>query len=219
MTTLYKAVTPFGAFQATWGEDEDSRVEYTGNAAAIAYFRDYLGLNSISGLGGALIQFDTLEPAELYGFCQSEQHGISVIPTEDDLMDELESDEMNVTPLMDAVSPAEVFELIGEGAQLLSRMDENADTFFDDLDRLRYIVTELGDDAPPVDERNADARAYMQSVVVGSVNLSDLAVADELGKIHEAHAADPDMLALFKSSVKAYADYAIARANEALAKG
>lgn len=219
MTTIYQAMTPFGAFQAAWGEDEESRVEYSGSAEAIAFFKAFLDLNSLSGFGGALIQFDTLEPGDFYGFCQSEKHGISVIPTEDDLKDELDNDEMNVTPLMDAVSPAEVSELIGEGAQILNRLDESADTFFPDLDRLRYIVTELGDDAPPADERNADARAYMQSVIVGSANLSDLAVADELGKIHEAHAADPDMLALFKSAVKAYADYAIARANEALAKG
>ena len=65
MTTTYKAVTPFGAFQADWADDEESRVEYTGSADAIAYFKDFLALNSISGTGGALIQFDTLEPAAL----------------------------------------------------------------------------------------------------------------------------------------------------------
>lgn len=93
MTTSYNVLTPFGAFEATWGEDEDSPVEYTGSADAIAFFEAYLDLNSISGRGGALIEFDALEPADLYGFCQSEKHGISVLPSEDDLMEAMESDD------------------------------------------------------------------------------------------------------------------------------
>jgi hypothetical protein len=364
MTTIYKAVTPYGAFQATWGDDEESRVEYTGSADAIEYFKAFLGLNSISGRGGALIEFDSLEPADLYGFCQSEKYGITVLPTEDDLMDELENNDMTTT-VLDAVSPAEAFELIGEGAQILGRLDENADTFFGDLDRLRHIVTELGDDAPepekrklewgayettedfekdyeamgdtgraamvyagmgrtfdsqqmslrqmvasitsdrmselrldpasnkyaneytnlrsainnmkhdigakdgimdkirgpwaaklfdfftpggelaahphmvaeklkqfaemskgygiakkvkvePVADQHAEARTYLNAVIGGTLDLSDLAVADELGKIHAASADNADMLALFKSAVEAYAAYAIAQADAAL---
>lgn len=225
--TTYKAVTPAGAFQAAWSDDDDdSRVEYSGNPEAIAYFRDFLGLNSISGQGGALVQFDELQPADLYGFCQSEKYGISVIPNEDDLLDELESSDMTTTPttpasvaVLDAVTNAEAFELIGEGAQILTRLDESAETFFPDLDRLRFIVQELGDDTPAGADPHADARAYMESVIAGGVSLADAAVADELGKIHGAIASDDAMLALFKSAVKAYADHAIARANEALAKG
>lgn len=217
MKTTYKVMTPYGGFEATWGEDEESRVEYTGSADAIAFFKAFLDLEAVSGRGGALIQFDTLEPADLYGFCQSEESGIVVIPNEDDLKDELEeSDDMSTTPVLDAVGTAESFELIGEGTQILVRLDESADTFFDDLDRLRTIVTELGDDAPAVADPNAEARTYLQAVIDGSLNLSDLAVADELGKIHAASADNADMLALFKSAVQAYADYAIARANEAL---
>jgi|GEM_PF-2831454 len=211
MTTMYQAITPYGAFQATWGDDEESRVEYTGSADAIAYFKAFLDLNSISGAGGALLQFDALEPADLYGFCQSEQHGISVLPTEDDLMDEARGKQMEMT-LMDAVSPAVAFELIGEGAQILNRLDESADTFFPDLDRLRVIVQELGDDA---DDPSAEARAYLQAVIDGP-GLSAPMLADELGKIHDAHGGSADMLALFKSAVTAYAHHAIAQANEAL---
>lgn len=212
MSTIYQALTPYGAFQATWGDDEESRVEYTGSADAIAYFKAFLDLNSISGAGGALLQFDSLEPADLYGFCQSEQHGISVLPTEDDLMDEAQGKQMEMT-LMDAVSPAVAFELIGEGAQILNRLDESADTFFPDLDRLRVIVQELGDDA---DDPSAEARAYLQAVIDGTADLSNWAVPAELGKIQAAHAGDEGILALFKSAVTAYAHHAIAQANEAL---
>jgi hypothetical protein len=216
MTTIYKALTPYGAFQATWGEDEESPVEYTGSADAIAYFRDFLALQSLSGLGGALIQFDTLEPAELYGFCQSEKHGISVLPTEDDLMDELEQDEMTTTPVLDAVGSAEEFDLIGEGVQIFTRLDNDSGTFFADLDRLRVILQELGVSASPAPDTSTPERAYLQSVIDGTVSLSDLAVADELGKIHAAHGGDAGMLPLFKSALVAYANHALAQADEAL---
>lgn len=213
MSTIYKALTPYGGFQAEWGDDEDSRVEYTGNADAIAFFKAFLGLNSISGQGGALIEFDSLEPGDFYGFCQSEKYGIRVLPSEDDLMDERENRDMTNT-VLDAVSAAEAFELIGEGAQILSRLDESADTFFGDLDRLRVIVTELGDEAPA--DQHAAARAYLQSVIEGSADLAEQAAADELGKIHAAIASDADMLALFKTAVNSYAQYAIAQADAAL---
>jgi len=211
MSTNYKAVTPFGAFEATWGEDEESRVEYSGSADAIEYFRAFLDFNSITGRGGAIIRFDALEPADLYGFCQSQEHGIVVLPNEDDLKDEMQGEEMEMT-LLDAVSPAEAFALIGEGAQIFGRLDESADTFFGDLDRLRVIMQELGDDAA---DPTAEARAYLQAVIDGP-GLSAPMLADELGKIHAAHGADAGMLALFKSAVTAYAQHAIAQANEAL---
>ena len=216
MTTIYKALTPYGAFEATWGEDEESRVEYTGSAEAIAYFRDFLELQSLSGLGGALIQFDTLEPAELYGFCQSEKYGITVLPTEDDLREELEQETMEMT-VMDAVGSAQSFELIGESAQIFGRLSTDADTFFADLDRLRVIMDELGAAAPAPAPSAADpASAYLQSVIDGTADLSHWSVPAELGKIVAAHAADAGMLALVKTAVTAYARYAIEQANEAL---
>lgn len=214
MTTTYQALTPYGTFQATWGEDEESRVEYTGSADAIAYFRDYLELQSLSGIGGALIRFDTLEPAELYGFCQSEEHGITVLPTEDDLMDEMQEMEMT---LMDAVGSAQSFELIGESAQIFARLSTDADTFFADLDRLRVIMDELGAAVPaPAPAATDPASVYLQSVIDGTADLSHWSVPAELGKIVAAHAADAGMLALVKTAVTAYARYAIEQANEAL---
>lgn len=218
-TTTYQALTPFGAFSANWGEDEDSRVEYTGSADAIAYFKAFLDLNSVSGRGGALIQFDSLEPVDLYGFCQSDKYQITVLPTVDDLKEE--NDDMGTSIVLDAVGTAETFQLIGEGAQILQRLDENGETFFADLGRLREIIGALGEAAPePVapDPRDA-ARAYMQSVVDGSADLSGANVTAELGKIHAEHADDADMLALFKSAVKAYSTYALARADAVLNKG
>jgi hypothetical protein len=216
-TTTYNALTPFGAFSANWGEDEDSRVEYTGSPDAIAYFKAFLDLNSVSGRGGALIQFDSLEPVDLYGFCQSEKYEITVLPTVDDLKEE--NNDMGTTMVLDAVGTAETFQLIGEGAQILQRLDENAETFFGDLGRLREIITALGDDAPATPDPRETARAYMQSVIEGSTDLSAPSVAAELGKIHGEHKDDADMLALFKSAVKAYSTYALARADEVLNKG
>lgn len=216
MTTEYKAITPYGAFQASWGDADDSRVEYTGSADAIAYFKAYLDLNSVSGVGGALIQFDYLEPADFYGFCTSDKYAISVLPTDDDLMDSFEDEKMTTTTLLDSVGAAETFELIGEGAQILNRLDESADSFFSDLDRLRYIVQELGDEAAPA---SSGPSAYLQSVIDGTIDLAAPEVADELGKIHAEYKDDEAMLTLFKSAVKAYSDFAIARADAALAKG
>lgn len=121
---------------------------------------------------------------------------------------------MTMNTVLDAVSPAEAFQLIGEGAQLLTGLNESADTFFPDLDRLRHIMTELGDDA----SADTSPAAYLQSVIDGAVDMADPGVADELGKIHAAHGEDAVILALFKSAVQAYADFALARADAALAK-
>lgn len=73
------------------------------------------------------------------------------------------------------------------------------------------------DEAAPIDPK-AEAITYLQSVIDGSVNLADPGVPAELGKIHAAYKDDADMLALFKSSVKAYSAYAVAEARAALAK-
>ena len=129
MTTIYKAVTPFGEFQAEWGEDEESRVEYSGNAEAIAFFKAFLDLNSLSGFGGALIQFDTLEPADLYGFCQSEKAGISVIPTMDDLMSEFKEKDRSAAPSFDdgLSDSGLVFNLFIEGELPESIAEESED--------------------------------------------------------------------------------------------
>lgn len=73
------------------------------------------------------------------------------------------------------------------------------------------------DEDAPVDPK-VEAATYLQSIIDGSANLADPGVPAELGKIHAAYKDDADMLALFKSSVKAYSTYAVAKARTALAK-
>ena len=184
MNTTYRAVTPFGAFQAEWGDEEESRVEYTGSADAIAYFKDYLALNSISGVGGALIRFDTLEPADLYGFCQSEKAGISVIPTLDDLMSEFEEEDRSAAPPSDGVSDSGlVFNLFIEGESPES-------------------ITEAGEDEPEVNvapvtteakkaqesDESADGD-FLALASTGNVDFYDKAVTDRLAALARKYTA------------------------------
>jgi hypothetical protein len=83
--SIYQVLTPFGAFEAIFGE-EDTPVEYRGNEPAIQFFKNYLIVNQLSGEHGHLLNPDRLEPDELYGFCQPEGSGISVMPPFDDLL-------------------------------------------------------------------------------------------------------------------------------------
>ncbi|MFM0608655.1 hypothetical protein PQR05_29415 [Paraburkholderia sediminicola] len=145
--TTYNVATPHGAFSANWDEDDEIPVQYEGDPDAIAYFQAYLDLNAVSARGGALVRFETLEPDDLYGFCQSDKYGIAVMPTVDDLL-EPEDEEAEMQAIYDSVSNADTFTLIGEGAQILSGLDENADSFFADIARLREIIQALGEDAP-----------------------------------------------------------------------
>lgn len=152
ITTTYKVATPNGGFEAQWDEDDEIPVQYVGDADAIAAFKAFLDLGAVSGREGALIQFDSLEPADLYGFCQSEKYGITVLPTVDDLLDEQQQEqEPEMQAIYDSASDAETFALIGEGAQLLNGLDENSDTFFADLGTLREIIQKLGVDAPVIE--------------------------------------------------------------------
>lgn len=158
--TSYKVMTPHGGFEAQWAEDEETPVQYVGNEDAIAFFKAFLDLNSISGPGGALVKFEFLEPADLYGFCQSAEYGITVLPTKDDIQESIEEEDMDMTPVMDAVDDSQAFALIGEGAQILKGLDESADSFFTDLGRLREIVLALGSDAGTEDKVKKIDAAY-----------------------------------------------------------
>ena len=84
--TEQTVVTPCGSFIAMWDEDENVSVAYRGDHDAVEYFKAYLDLNVVSGRGGAVLAFESLEPADLYGFCQSPSHGIMVLLSPDDLM-------------------------------------------------------------------------------------------------------------------------------------
>lgn len=97
IATEYTVLTPHGQFTAMWDENEDVPVVYAGGADAVAYVRAFIELNSVSGPNGALLAFDHLEPEDLYGFCQSREYGIVVLPEPDDMlamvMEEAQDDE------------------------------------------------------------------------------------------------------------------------------
>lgn len=185
MTTTYRTITPFGAFQAEWSDDEDSRVQCTGSADAIAYFKDYLALNSISGAGGALIRFDTLEPADLYGFCQSEKAGITVIPTLDDLISELEENNRSaIPPSNEGVADTRlVFNLFIEGELPESITEEGED--------------ELGVQVAPVTTETKKAKDceeladedFLALASTGNVDFYDKAVTDRLAALARKYSA------------------------------
>jgi hypothetical protein len=88
ITTEQTVVTPHGTFVAMWDEDENIPVAYRGNQSAVDYVRSYMALNVVSGRNGAILDLDNLEPADLYGFCQSQEYGIVVIQDPDDVFDE-----------------------------------------------------------------------------------------------------------------------------------
>lgn len=147
--TEYTVLTPVGGFKALWPEDEDAPVQYSGSAEGIAYLESHIENRMITRPGGYKLSLSSLEPSDLYDFCRSEEAGIAVIPDavpDSVLMSENEGDTMN---LLDAVSVADEFALIGEGAQILKRLSEDSDTFFEDLGRLREIVVAIGGDAEP----------------------------------------------------------------------
>lgn len=86
ISTKYTVITPVGWFEAIWDDDEDVPVRYEGGQEAQEYFRAYLALNLISGRNGALLRMERMEPVDLYGFCQSEEYSITVMPDFDGLV-------------------------------------------------------------------------------------------------------------------------------------
>lgn len=88
ISTEQHVLTPLGSFSAMWDEDENVPVTYRGDTSAVEYFRAYLDLNVVSGRGGAVLSFNSLEPADLSGFCQSREFGILVLQDPDDLIAE-----------------------------------------------------------------------------------------------------------------------------------
>ncbi len=134
--STYQILTPAGAFSAVFGE-EDSPVEYQGDGLAIGFFKDWILINQISGEHGHLLDVENIQPNELYGFCQSPESGITVIPpfvdlvvfAQADALDEFadqttsqvaiddetqEENTMQDTPVLDSVSGLEKLQLVGE---------------------------------------------------------------------------------------------------------
>ena len=151
--TTYTIGTPAGVFQANWDEDEDERVSYTGEPDAIAFFRSYLDLAAPDASGGKVVTFEALEPDDLVFIAVESAPFVLIDPLEQfeepDDSEPGDQQEPEMKPIYDSASDADTFTLIGEGAQLLAALDENSDTFFADLGRLREIVLALGRDAAP----------------------------------------------------------------------
>lgn len=73
-----RVITPCGSFTATWPDDEEARVRYSGSLDGIEYFKNFMQMSPVIGEGGRRLAFETLEPGDLRGFCQSEEYGITV---------------------------------------------------------------------------------------------------------------------------------------------
>ena len=80
MTAEYTILTPAGMVTASWGDDEDSRVVYTGSDDGLSFFREFMAVARVSGRGGIPLYWDSLEPFDLYAYCQSAEYGILVFP-------------------------------------------------------------------------------------------------------------------------------------------
>lgn len=93
--SIYKVLTPAGQFDAIFAEDEDIHIEYSGDEWAINFFKDWLFINQISGEHGLLLDSQNLTPRELYGFCQSPESGIEVMPPFEDLLAYIQEDAAN----------------------------------------------------------------------------------------------------------------------------
>lgn len=107
ITTQYTVVTPYGTFLASWDEDENVPVSYSGSREAADYFKAFMDIKMLSGRNGGLLRFDNLEPGDLYGFCQSEEFGVVVLPEGADMLAFLDEEQDNLAgvPLMlDAVT-------------------------------------------------------------------------------------------------------------------
>jgi hypothetical protein len=192
ITTVYRVLTPHGGFEAQWDEDEEIPVAYVGDESAIAFFKSFLDLNPISARGGSLVQFAALQPGDM-AFCQNAQYGIKVIEPLDDLIDD-DTGDTQMPTIYDSASDADTFTLIGEGAALLNGLDENSDTFFVDLGRLREIVIALGAAAPvpepmPYDVTQdqpalaAAGYAKVKDNPTGNEWLREVALADDMGSL------------------------------------
>jgi hypothetical protein len=144
--TEYSVLTPYGGFTVTWRDDDDSAPEYEGEQDAIDYFSEYLSTAQVTGRGGARLSLKRMEPADLYGFCESTEYGIAVAPTFDDLLDEAnESDEA----VLDSVSPADRIRI---GARLAELSKQIASASGLERVRLAAQIADLTKQVTPAKE-------------------------------------------------------------------
>lgn len=129
--TIYQVLTPAGAFQIVFGDDETPITEYRGDGLAIQFFKDWLLLNQVSGQDGWRISADSLDPSDLYGFCQPPGSGITVMPPFEDFIsyvlddqpDEQEPEDMT-TAILDAATGREALQLAKELKQIRAGIAE-----------------------------------------------------------------------------------------------
>lgn len=142
-----RVITPFGSFSAHWPEDAELPVAFTGVFGAIAYFRNYLETQVISGEGGKRVLFDYLQPGELRGFCDSEEFGIVVEQSGDDLPEE----EGTKVATLDSVSddPAT------EAMEIIDQLNSGEGDRTDLCNRLAFLL-------PQVEFYNADEEEAFQ---------------------------------------------------------
>lgn len=141
ISTTYIVLTPRGQFLAEWDEDEEIPVQYAGDPVAIAYFYDYMALEMVTGRGGLRLEPGYIEPDELYGFCQSDKYGITVIPDTPPTPDD-EGDDMQE---LDAATPEERQQLIQNGREIVGRLSDSSPSFFVDARALQAITAELSE--------------------------------------------------------------------------
>lgn len=153
MSDKYLVATEAGEFTVNFGDDENQVTTYSGDSAAIQYFKNYLLFNFICGKDGHHIEPDRVDPYDFWAFCQTDT--IKIIPDDfnaytfeqwEKELNESEpatGDEMKQN--FDSVDDSQAFALMGEGAQILARLDENSATFFADLGRLKEIIAALGE--------------------------------------------------------------------------
>lgn len=105
-------ITPCGSFVAAWSLDDEEPVSYSGSFDAINFFRQFLLDELVTGAGGRRIEFESVEPDDLRGFCDLPELGIVV---EQDFS--FNSDENEVEP---AEVPASV-----EASRLLTQLNDS----------------------------------------------------------------------------------------------
>lgn len=71
-------ITPCGSFVAAWSLDDEEPVSYSGSFDAINFFRQFLIDELVTGVGGRRIEFESVEPDDLRGFCDLPERGIVV---------------------------------------------------------------------------------------------------------------------------------------------
>lgn len=128
--TIYQVLTPAGAFQVAFGDDETPITEYRGDELAIQFFKNWLLISQASGQDGWRISADSLDPSDLYGFCQPPGSGITVLPPFEDLVsyvldqpDEQEPETMTAATL-DAATGREALQLAKELKQIRAGIAE-----------------------------------------------------------------------------------------------